>query len=186
MFDPDALLGFFPVEEPEHVWYDMRRSDGLPAGMQNTGNSCFIAACVQMLVHSGCYNRLELPVVKEGDDHSLVLGEKLIAHLVFGMFHKLCNYENIGPLMLHLRGVFKRHDNDDADADQNDALVFLNSAIRCIEGHAIPGTYKRIGVDLLTVTKCANPKCQNPLSVSASTAYTDLTLRVQKTIPGTG
>jgi len=185
MFDPDAPLGFFPVEEPEHVWYDMRRSDGLPSGIQNTGNSCFIAACVQTLVHSGCYNRLELPVVTAGDDHSSVLGEKLIAHLVSEMFHKLRKYENIGSLMLPLRGVFKRHDNDDEDADQNDALVFLNCAIRCIEAHAIPGTYKRIGVDLLTVTECAHPNCQNPPSVSAPTAYTDLTLRVQETLPGT-
>ena len=174
---PKLIKAFEEDEEMKPQWLDMGRSDGLPAGMQNTGNSCFIAACVQILLHSGCYDKLQLCA----DDLSVVSAEKEIARLLLGMFHKLRNYESIGTLMLRLRKLFKVYDNDVGGADQNDALVFLNSAIRCIEAHAIPRTFNRIGVDMFTVPKCGIPGCIKLLSISAPTAYTDLTLRMEET-----
>jgi ubiquitin C-terminal hydrolase len=178
--DGEELLGLYEQEETRHVWLDMSRSDGLPAGMQNTGNSCFIAACVQMLAHSGCYDKLELMPADTSGVFSDVTAEKTIAHVVFEMFFKLRNYASIGKLMLSLRDVFRHYDNDDANADQNDAPLFLNCAIRCIEAQAIPGTFKRIGVNMHTVTECGFPDCQNLPSISAPTAYTDISLRMQE------
>jgi len=170
----ESVSGDFEDEEMEPKWLDMRRRDGLPAGMENTGNSCFIAACVQILLHSGCYDNLQLC----SDDVSVVSPEKDIAFVLLEMFDKLRNYESIGTLMLKLRKIFKVYDNDVGEDDQNDALVFLNSAILCIEAHGIPMTYNRIGVDMLTVTKCAIPGCFMS-SISDPTAYTDVTLPMQ-------
>jgi len=183
MFDSNSFqcdlsgLGDFEDEEIKHHWRDMRRSDGLPVGMENTGNSCFIAACVQLLLHSGCFDSMQLYADDVTDD-SPVTTSKQIARLLLEMFHNLRNSESIGTLMLQLRKIFKVYDNDTGGADQNDALVFLNGAICCIDENAIPTTMKRIGVDMLTVTKCGIPGCLMS-SMSDPTPFTDITLDVE-------